>query len=146
MPPLYHRGDKCQVLVCAPVPLVNWLRAHSRNWINPQIPNYVESKNPHSKTSQTQHMNKSSDWNNQATIRAIVKGIRMNYSWLDYGRIWHQNFIKKNERCQHVTSWTCKHSDLDRLCQKNSPLQSVPLILPSFGYGTRQISMTHLLL
>ena len=44
MLPLNCRGDKCQVLVRGPIPIVKQLRVHSHILINPKIDNSIESK------------------------------------------------------------------------------------------------------
>ena len=35
------------------------------------------------------------------------------------------NEYRKTKGCQHVTSWTCKHHDLNQLCLKISPITIV---------------------
>ena len=87
--PLNHGRHKCPVLVCGPVPLVNRLRAHCHIWINQKIPNFVASKLSMWHNITDSNMNKRSDWNNQATIRTNIKGVRTNCSQLDYDRIGH---------------------------------------------------------
>jgi hypothetical protein len=62
-------------------------------------------------------MNRLSLKNNRLKLKTAGKLPIILHEFIEYCPIQ----LKKTGGCQHVTDWTCKHSDLNRLYAQKSP-------------------------